>query len=185
MIRLLRRIGTLVAAVTLMGAGLLATTGAAAVAHETPVFPLTGTYVDGTNIAIGITNVGDVIIVNLPGGRPAGHGVVVNAHTIFVDFPDDQSYTGTLVLPGTIRWSNNTSWVKATQIPNVIGQSLTQATQTLQAAGFTSAFAGGVVDCNNLGVVARQTPGAGRWAAPGATVQLRVGTRPAPPRICE
>ena len=29
-----------------------------------------------------------------------------------VTFPDDHAYTGTLVSPGTIKWSNGSSWTK-------------------------------------------------------------------------
>jgi len=42
--------------------------------------------------------------------RPNGAGYVVNASTIRVTFPGQGTITGTLQLPGIIKWSNNTQW---------------------------------------------------------------------------
>lgn len=42
--------------------------------------------------------------------RPKAHGSILNASTITVTFPDDQTYTGTLQPPDKIRWSNGTVW---------------------------------------------------------------------------
>jgi hypothetical protein len=186
MTRLIRRVGTLVAAIALTGAGVLATTGAAAVAATPTVFNINGVYAAGSSVGMRISNVNDAITINMSSlGRPTAHGVVVDSDTIFVDFPDDQGYAGTLIAPDTIVWSNNSVWRKARQVPNVIGDTVSQATTTLQAAGFTVTLGGGIVDCDNLNRVARQTPGAGQFAAPGSSVRLLVGTRPTPPRVCE
>ena len=45
-------------------------------------------------------------------GRPAATGTIVDAGTIEVTFPDDQTYTGQLQTPNRIRWSNNSVWTK-------------------------------------------------------------------------
>ena len=42
--------------------------------------------------------------------RPNAVGFVVNASTIRVSFPDDAAYTGTLLTPDIIRWSNGSQW---------------------------------------------------------------------------
>jgi hypothetical protein len=42
--------------------------------------------------------------------RPSAQGVIQNASTISVTFPDDRTYTGTLQPPDLIRWSNGTVW---------------------------------------------------------------------------
>jgi len=185
--RLTRRIGTLVAAITLTGAALLATTGAAAVAHPTTDFDLNGTYADAGNNLATIRNTGTVVIVDLAApGRPDGHGVVVDHATIFVDFPDDRSYTGVLVAPGTIRWSNSTEWTKAKAVPDVSGLTVNGATQALAAAGFTPNWGGTVVNCDYApGQVADQSPRAGTLVRPGSAVRFRTATRPTPPRVCE
>jgi hypothetical protein len=46
--------------------------------------------------------------------RPAAHGTIVDATTIRVTFPDDQTYTGTLEFhrpQHRIIWSNNSIWL--------------------------------------------------------------------------
>jgi len=48
--------------------------------------------------------------------RPAARGTIVDATTIRVTFPDDQTYTGTLELVRPqyrITWSNNSIWLAA------------------------------------------------------------------------
>jgi phospholipase C len=44
--------------------------------------------------------------------RPAAVGTVVNGSDISETFPDDKTYSGVLQTPGTIRWSNNSTWTK-------------------------------------------------------------------------
>ncbi len=44
--------------------------------------------------------------------RPTAHGVIVDASTITVTFPDDATYTGQLQPPDTITWSNGSVWTK-------------------------------------------------------------------------
>jgi hypothetical protein len=42
--------------------------------------------------------------------RPTATGTITDSSHISVNFPDDKSYTGTLEAPGTILWSNNSTW---------------------------------------------------------------------------
>ena len=44
--------------------------------------------------------------------RPTAQGTIINNSTITVTFPDDHTYTGTLISPRTIRWSNGSTWTK-------------------------------------------------------------------------
>jgi hypothetical protein len=46
-------------------------------------------------------------------GRPTATGKILTASSITVTFPDAATYTGTLQLPNTIAWSNNSAWTKA------------------------------------------------------------------------
>jgi hypothetical protein len=44
--------------------------------------------------------------------RPTATGSITNSTNITANFPDDKSYTATLEQPGTIKWSNNSTWTK-------------------------------------------------------------------------
>jgi hypothetical protein len=44
--------------------------------------------------------------------RPLAHGSVIDADDITVTFSDDATFSGRLAPPGTIAWSNQTSWTK-------------------------------------------------------------------------
>jgi hypothetical protein len=72
--------------------------------NETPYIYFYGDsqYSSGYTIAV------DLSLLN----RPDGFGYMVDARTIAVVFPDDRDYTGTLVSPTQILWSNNTTWTK-------------------------------------------------------------------------
>jgi hypothetical protein len=54
-------------------------------------------------------------------GRPAAHGSILGNSTIRVNFPDDNTFTGKLERPITIRWSNGTVWKKVIDIASVLG----------------------------------------------------------------
>jgi hypothetical protein len=45
-------------------------------------------------------------------GRPTAHGTVLDNSTISVTFPDAGTFTAQLISPGTLRWSNGSSWSK-------------------------------------------------------------------------
>jgi hypothetical protein len=64
-------------------------------------------------------------------------------------------------------------------VPNVVGDTASDASTIVRAAGF-SVFLQGVVDhtCNNIGNVVSQSPLGGSQAPVGSTVTLRVGERP-------
>jgi hypothetical protein len=53
---------------------------------------------------------GKSISIDMPSGRPKARGYVLDFADIFVDFPDDAGYTGRLVFPNKIQWSNNSTW---------------------------------------------------------------------------
>lgn len=59
-----------------------------------------------------------------------------------------------------------------TTLPSVIGMSVDQATQTLQAAGFSVVVGDAVDGVESAGIVVQQEPGAGRVAS-GTTVTIR------------
>ena len=90
----------------------LATTGNP-VATITPVFDLNGVWASGGTAGPIISVNGNSISVDMSAyKRPAAQGSIVDSSNISVTFPDDKTYTGTLELPGTIVWSNNSSWTK-------------------------------------------------------------------------
>jgi beta-lactam-binding protein with PASTA domain len=63
----------------------------------------------------------------------------------------------------------------APRVPSVIGQTQTEAAQTLQAAGFVLGHVAVVVDitCEYLGEVKSQSPAAGTFDPPGTSVSIR------------
>jgi alpha-tubulin suppressor-like RCC1 family protein len=65
----------------------------------------------------------------------------------------------------------------APRVPSVIGQSQTEAAQTLQAAGFVLGRVATVVDitCDYLGEVKTQSPAAGTFDPPGTSVSIAIG----------
>jgi hypothetical protein len=79
------------------------------------VFDLYGTWTDGPGRGPGpvIVVLGTNLQVNMSAfHRPVANGSILNRSTISVTFPDDRTYTGQLVAPGTILWSNNSTWTK-------------------------------------------------------------------------
>lgn len=98
--------------------------------------------------------------------------------------------TGTFALPAT--WSNDVHGCVMshavlpirTAVPDVIGASLSRASQALTAAGLIRGTVSTVVDCGSVGLVTAQYPAAGTVVAVGATVRLTVGASPKPPLHC-
>jgi len=188
-----KRAGTLATGLALAGTAVFAAgapanaqsrSAPAATAATVVVFDLNGTYSDGGSARPVITNVNDILTVDMSSQhRPTATGVVINSDTILVTFPDDATFTAKLQAPGTIRWSNGSAWQKTRRVPNVIGDSVTRARSVLAAAGFTVGTVSSFVDrtCNNIGTVGRQSPGAGTSAIPATAVNLSVGTRPPTP----
>ncbi|HLY78080.1 MAG TPA: alkaline phosphatase family protein, partial [Caulobacteraceae bacterium] len=76
-------------------------------------FDLNGQWLAGGVLGPKITVHGNAISVDMSAlKRPTASGTVVNGSEISVNFPDDKTYTATLQPPGTIHWSNNSSWTK-------------------------------------------------------------------------
>ena len=179
---LVRRLMTAVAVAGLTVAGLGVTSASAApVPTIATVFNLSGTYTDGgINRPVVTANANDTLRVTLS-GRPTATGVVVNADTIVVTFPDDATYGAKLIAPGTILWSNGATWTKLTiRVPNVNNLELGPARDAIRAAGLTVGATTFRVDrtCNHDDTVISTSPSAGTFVAAGQVVGITVGVLP-------
>jgi hypothetical protein len=77
------------------------------------IFDLSGSWAAGGRPGPKISRSDNTLTIDMSAyRRPPATGSVIDEHTITVTFPDDATYTGTLVPPGTITWSNHTSWTK-------------------------------------------------------------------------
>ena len=177
---------------TLVAIGLCGSLLGMATAQETDtatVFDLNGTYTDGGSARPRISNVNDILTIDMSSQhRPTATGAVINSDTIVVIFPDDATYVAKLVAPGTIRWSNNSTWQKivTTVVPDVRGDRLATARRMLIAAGLSVGRVTYVIDrtCNDIGTVIRQNPTPGTPVEVGLAVNLSIGLRPPPPFQC-
>jgi len=60
-----------------------------------------------------VTQTGDQLSVDMSAyGRPGAKGKVTAPSVATVTFPDDGTFTATLVSPSCIQWSNRTTWTK-------------------------------------------------------------------------
>lgn len=189
-----RRIfGTASAVAVLMGTGVLAVAAPASgqtaqpwphavvAAQTATVFDLNGIYTDGGSARLRITDVNDILTVDMSSlNRPAANGVVINADTILVTFPDVSAFGAKLVAPGTIRWSNGSVWQKLTTVivPDVTGKGKALAMSILQSAGLTS-HAQNFSTCDTAaGLVDHQDPKADTTVVPGTLVQIYIAVKP-------
>ncbi|MCP2351235.1 PASTA domain-containing protein [Nonomuraea roseoviolacea] len=157
--------------------------GAASAAATPLVFDVNGTFTDGGSAQPVISDVDDVLTVDMSSQhRPTATGVVINSDTILVTFPDDATYTAKLQAPNTIRWSNGSTWQKlnVVRVPNVLDETRASATSILTSAGLAVGTVRKVVDktCNHNNTVSDQTPAPGTPAAPGSAVNLTIGVLP-------
>jgi hypothetical protein len=77
------------------------------------VIDLNGTWASGGVPGPIISVDGNSISVDMSSyKRPTATGSIVDSSDITVAFPDDKTYTGKLQPPGTIQWSNNSTWTK-------------------------------------------------------------------------
>ncbi|MBB5868838.1 hypothetical protein F4553_002217 [Allocatelliglobosispora scoriae] len=174
-----KAISTMIVGAALL-TGAVLTAAAPANAATPTVFDLNGIFSDGGSARPAITNVNDILTVNMSSQhRPTATGVVLATDRIIVSFPDDTTYTAILQAPGTIRWSNGSVWTKTKPVPNLIGMSPGQANTAINAAGFTIGLIGTFPDpsCQFLRVVGRQNPGPGAPAIPGSPVGYSTGVR--------
>jgi len=76
-------------------------------------FDLNGSWTDGSPW-VAVIFAGDVsLTVDMSDfERPNANGKIIDNSTITVTFPDDHAYTGTLIAPNTIRWSNGSTWTR-------------------------------------------------------------------------
>jgi hypothetical protein len=151
----------------------------------TTAFDLNGVYTDGGSARPRISDVNDILTIDMSSQhRPTATGVVVNSDTILVTFPDDATYGAKLVAPGTIRWSNGSAWQKLTLavVPDVVGLTSAQATAAIGSAGLT-AHASNVITCDTFaGRVDHQSPSAGTQLPVGSLVNIYIAVKP---KICQ
>ena len=153
-------------------------------AATTPtLFNLNGTYTDGGSASPVISDVNDILTVDMSSQhRPTASGIVMSGDTIVVTFPDDATYSAKLVAPGTIRWSNGSTWRRFATVPDVVGLSQFVATSNLQSSGFV-VTTGTIVTCDTKqGFVNSQTPPGGASAMQGSTVNIKIAAKP---KICQ
>ena len=163
--------------------------GPRATAQLTPtVFDLNGTYTDGGSARPVISNVNDILTIDMSSQhRPAASGIVLSSDTILSTFPDDATYGAKLVAPGTIMWSNGSAWQKLPPpslvvVPDVVGLDRHTAISTLSAAGFVVAEVSKRY-CDADGVVYDQRP-RGSLALEGSTVHIYDSQLPIDHTIC-
>ena len=76
------------------------------------VVNLNGAWTDGSRIAPISASRRTFSIDMSAFGRPTADGTITGPADIKATFPDDRSYTGQLTTPGTITWSNGSTWTK-------------------------------------------------------------------------
>lgn len=183
----------LVGAMALLGVTLVTAAGPAnarAVATSEPstvavttatLFDLNGTYTDGGTASPVISNINDILTVDMSSQhRPNANGVVVNNDTIIVTFADDHTYGAKLAAPGIIRWSNGSTWRKVTfaTVPDVVEATSAVATAQLHSAGFAVQRRTKPTCEVKAGLVAAQNPAGGASAPVGATVEITIAVKP-------
>jgi hypothetical protein len=88
-----------------------ATTGAGGTINT--IFELSGSWSAGGKPGPKISRSGNALTIDMSAyHRPAAHGSIIDPQTIAVTFSDDTTVTGRLLPPGTIAWSNQSSWIK-------------------------------------------------------------------------
>ena len=76
-------------------------------------FDLNGSWTDGSPwVAVIFAGPVSLTIDMSDFERPNANGKIIDSSSIAVTFPDDHAYTGTLIAPNTIRWSNGSTWTK-------------------------------------------------------------------------
>ncbi len=82
---------------------------------------LNGRWASGGSLGPVISVVSTSLTIDMSAyHRPPAHGFITDASTITVTFADDAIYTGHLELPNILRWSNGSTWTKATTINTLI-----------------------------------------------------------------
>ena len=118
-----------------------------------------------------------------PGLVPNGSNVVLYAPLVR---PAGDSQVGSLTSYGVALLTCPSCVPSMVTVPNVQGQSVSEAAQILNAVGLQVGQITGVTDfsCNNIGVVANQSPSAGSQILQGSAVNLSIGEMPPPPFQC-
>jgi hypothetical protein len=77
------------------------------------VIGLNGRWTAGDTHSAVISRAFNSLMIDMSAfNRPTAHGYILDASTITVNFPDDRTYTGKLVSPDKIEWSNGSTWRK-------------------------------------------------------------------------
>jgi hypothetical protein len=88
-----------------------------------PLIDLNGSWTAGGPQTILITISSGALTVDMTAyHRPTAHGSIIDSSTITVTFPDDNTYTGKLLSPGTIHWSNDSSCNKIAAASTISSQ---------------------------------------------------------------
>ncbi len=94
-----------------------------------------------------------------------------------VDTSSDTGYSRPLA-------STSASVSGVTTVPSVLGDTQTQASAALSAAGYVLGSVTTVVNCDSINRVTSQSPSAGTVLLPGSTVSVTLGRKPTPPAQC-
>ena len=78
----------------------------------TPVMDLNGSWAQNGVTVASISVNENFLSIEMP-NRPVASGTIVDRSTIVVNFPDATTVSGQLQPPGTIAWSNESTWQKA------------------------------------------------------------------------
>jgi len=119
------------------------------------------------------------------GVTPFVHGGATNVATGRGSFAEQGTWSNDSTTTGGRCEISHQVLPFVTVVPNLLGDTITEAGQALTAAGLIRGTQGSRVDCNNLGLVVSQTPAAGASVLSGMAVNITVGVRPAPPRVCQ
>lgn len=134
----------------------------------------------------------DALVISGPGFNPSTMNFPVGggSQSVFISQAGTVAWSLTVVdLSSDTGFSRGLGSVSAsvtgvTTVPDVLGDTQAQASQTIAAAGYVPGGVGSVVDCNNVGRVSRQSPSAGTVLLPGSSVSITIGRRPTPPAEC-
>ncbi|HVQ93422.1 MAG TPA: hypothetical protein VMU51_20455 [Mycobacteriales bacterium] len=116
----------------LVAAAAVMVVGTPASAATTPVTPAAGTaaalpfningpWTDNGSAKPVISAAAGVVLIDMSyARRPTAQGVVLDATTILVTFPDAGPFIGTFLAPAVLQWSNGSVWQKVYTGPTVV-----------------------------------------------------------------
>jgi hypothetical protein len=82
--------------------------------QEIPAYKLLSTSTENGQATAFRVVTGNALAIDMSAyGRPAAKGAILDISDIWANFEDDNVYTGKLVPPNEIVWSNKSAWTKA------------------------------------------------------------------------